>query len=148
MLAFHEILVPVDFSDCTAKSVECAKQLASRFDAKVEVLHVRRPPATAVPELGVVVPYPGATLDEDFSKRESTNMLDALFSTFELDAHFSKLTLEGDPEQTILNLAHEKGVDLIVMGTHGRKGLSRWIQGSIAEKVVRQSSCPVLVVHP
>ena len=56
-------------------------------------------------------------------------------------------TVEGEPRDTIHSVAHDVGADLIVLGTHGRRGLSRAILGSVAEWVVRTSTCPVLTVH-
>ena len=59
-----------------------------------------------------------------------------------------KMTRFGSPYQEILNVAQEKGVDLIVMGTHGRSGIAHFLIGSVTEKVIRTAPCPVLVVRP
>lgn len=140
------ILVPVDFSANAERALDYACELAVKLDATVHVLHVVGIPALGVPELGVAVTASmidqivldhQAALDKLVDKKRSGG------------ARFGEVILRtGDARDTILQAAHHLGADLIVMGTHGRRGLSRMLLGSVAESVVRTSQCPVLTIRP
>ena len=138
------ILVPVDFSQHSEAALDYAVELSVKLGAKVHLLNVIGVPAMGVPELGVALT---ASFIESIVK-ESQAALDKL-----ADARRSKATIgdamlrTGDARDVILQTAEEVGAELIVMGTHGRRGVGRMLLGSIAEAVVRTASCPVLTVR-
>jgi nucleotide-binding universal stress UspA family protein len=116
------ILVANDFSPASAAALELAAQLGRRFKSTVEVLHVRDGETAGLDEPGQMHRCVRSL------ERRGVNAVGA--------------TEPGDPIEVILRRA--EGFDLIVMGTHGRKGLNRMMNGSVAEAVVRRAPCPVL----
>jgi nucleotide-binding universal stress UspA family protein len=147
---YQKILVPLDGSKLAECVVEHVKAIATGCRVPTVVLLRVVQPNDVLPEF---LPDKAA-LDhyleaEEKSKDEVKNylsetakMLKAKGTTVE--THIS----EGLPADEILNYAEEKGVDLIIMSTHGRSGVSRWFFGSVADRVVRQSLIPVLTVTP
>jgi nucleotide-binding universal stress UspA family protein len=141
MIALKKILVPHDFSDTSEAAVRYALALAQNFNAKVHLLHVsdkaRFEMATEFP-LGL-----DGTLEDAVRER--------LLKILTLHEHIAfKPILEfraGAPAAEITRYATEAGVDLIVMGTHGRGFVAHAVLGSVAEKVVRTAPCPVLTVR-
>jgi nucleotide-binding universal stress UspA family protein len=141
MLPIHTILHPTDFSDRSTHALHLACALARDYGARLIILHVATTPTIAYGE-GVVPPDP-ETLFE--AERELLERLTVPDPAVAVERRFE----EGDPIADILRVAQESHADLIVMGTHGRTGLSRLLMGSVAEQVVRRASCPVLTVtHP
>ncbi|REG30934.1 nucleotide-binding universal stress UspA family protein [Archangium gephyra] len=141
MNKIQRILVPVDFSETSKRALEYAHQFISRFDAKLDVLHVWRPSEYAGDEMVVLTrSEPELTLSTYLR-----NHADQQLSAFLENVPHSKQMLEsGEPAHVIAKVAGEGGYDLIIMGTHGRTGLSHLMMGSVAEKVVRLAPCPVL----
>jgi nucleotide-binding universal stress UspA family protein len=139
MLPIRTILHPTDFSDRSAYAYHLACALARDYGARLIVLSVYRPPATVYAEMGPLVAEP---LD---SMEEITEKLTRL-KPEDLEGRVDHYVREGDPAAEIVRLAREAHCDLIVMGTHGRRGLSRLLMGSVAEAVLRKAPCPVLTV--
>ncbi|HTR50780.1 MAG TPA: universal stress protein [Kofleriaceae bacterium] len=138
------ILVPVDFSPNSEHALDYAVNLASRLDATVHVLNVIGIPTLGVPELGVAVT--SGVIDSIV--RENQDAVDKLVAARKTKAKLADGILRtGDPRDTILQVAAEIGADLIVMGTHGRRGLTRALVGSVAEAIVRTSPVPVLTLR-
>jgi nucleotide-binding universal stress UspA family protein len=137
MLAIRKILYATDFSDNSEPAFVLACSLARDYGARVLALHVHTP-FVAYGEGMLAAPPP------DFSE-ELRGRLQKVRSGDPRVPVEHKL-VEGDPAGEILRVAHEAGCDLIVLGTHGRTGLSRLLMGSVAEVVVRRASCPVLTV--
>lgn len=140
---YNHILVPTDFSDLAEHALEMAVTLVSA-QGVIDVLHCERAPIAArgyattqstadyVEQLRDAVTKRGDELIEDFTKRhEKTNFI------FREDA----------PSRAILQLLDDTAYDLVTMGSHGRRGLRRWIVGSVAENIVRHAPCSVLIVH-
>jgi nucleotide-binding universal stress UspA family protein len=145
-VAISHILVPVDFSPHSVLSLEYAVALASRFGASLELLHVVEDPATAAwAAEGAVLDVAGirAALVEDAERllAEYRTRVEAL------DVPAITTVRIGSPAREIVDYAQMVGVDLIVMGTHGRSGFSHLFLGSVAERVVRHASCPVFTVR-
>lgn len=146
MINLKTILVPSDFSECSDAALRYGLELARKFDASLHMLHVIQDPATqpwaaegfALPLLDVVDQW-------------QNDAVDRLKAAVPPDDR-GRVTVEcrmASPYQEILRYAAEHDVDLIVMGTHGRGGVTHMLLGSIAEKVVRRAPCPVLTVrHP
>lgn len=140
------ILVPVDFSPCSKAALEHASFLAHRLGAELEVLHVWEPPTYVTPEMVVHMPGEKSRTLAEFVRTQSGQAMEALLASIERDGLVVHGRLEtGAVVETILRAAREN--DLVVMGTHGRTGLSHLLLGSVAEKVVRRSPCPVLTVR-
>ncbi|MDP6446208.1 MAG: universal stress protein [Pirellulaceae bacterium] len=131
-----KILVPVDFSHAGDAALGLATALARDTGAKLVFVHAQEP-ATAY---GGGELYYGAL---DPSTDELQKMLARIEPTDSTVPHEHRL-ISGDPAHAIVRLAEEESCDMIVMGTHGRTGLSRMLMGSVAEAVVRRAGCPVL----
>jgi nucleotide-binding universal stress UspA family protein len=145
MKVFKKILVPVDFSACSNEAMHTAADLASRYDASLCLLHVHDLGAHALP-VGYLFPTPGqlehvmASHGEQL-ERTKKELEDAGAK------NVSTQLLRGVPASEIVDFAKQMAADLIVMGTHGRTGLEHVIVGSVAERIVRRATCPVLVVR-
>ena len=140
-------LVPTDFSSCARKAAEAALMLAERFGGRVFFFHVLDlyPSYTIgyAHEFGVSVPTPPPSPEETEPEWE------AFLSGLTVEkVDWEKCTEEGQAPTTIVQQAEHIQADMIVIGTHGRSGLPHMLLGSVAEKVVRTASCPVLTVRP
>jgi nucleotide-binding universal stress UspA family protein len=147
MLPFKKILCPTDFSEPSYEAIKTAGELAYHFGSELYIVHVIAP----VPVIPVSIgPEPSAfnvslyeqELDVS-SKRALEEVVNQLESK-ELKTHL--IALRGDPADEILRTVDEENVDLMVIATRGRRGLDRLIFGSVAEKVVRLATCPVLTI--
>jgi len=140
------ILVPTDFSGLSCEAFSWATLLAQEFKAKIVIVHVIS--ATAAEEMTA---QPGNPW-ERVLEREDTAMIKSfqscLRSDFGQTVEAQTLVKVGPAAEKIIEAAQEKDADLIVMATHGRTGLSHALMGSVAEKVVRKSPCPVLTIRP
>lgn len=152
MTTFHRILVPTDFSDSSHSACDLAAELATKFGASIELLHVDEPPSWqgfVIPELVVSMPNEASTSLHKFVQTRTQRALEHLVEALRRAGvtQVRHRTEAGEPGAVILRLAKEEQFDLIVMGTHGRKGIERLVMGSVAEGVVRQAQCPVLTVR-
>ena len=137
------ILVATDFGETAELALDYAVLLAAKLDAKVHVVHAISTPELGLPELGVAV---ASTMER--LVREGRASLDQLIKRQHGRARFGEAFVRtGDARDVVLQASHELAIDLIVMGTHGRQGLSRALLGSVAESVVRSARCPVLTVN-
>lgn len=141
------ILVPVDFSAHSDRALRYAATLAGRFGATVELLHVVEDPfVTGAWTSKAFIPNIPELMDALVvdARRQLSEL-----RTFEAaeGVPLDVAVLTGEPAQTIVGHAKAGGFDLIVMGTHGRTGLSHAFMGSVAERVVRTATCPVLTVQ-
>lgn len=139
MIAMKHILVPTDFSEPSDRALAAALELARAFKSKLTLLHIWSIPNTAYAE--------ALTWPIDEMERAARASLDAAVErTRKLYEPTDGLLREGSEWKQILSVAEELGCDLVIMGTHGRRGLPRLVLGSVAEKVVRMSPVPVLTV--
>lgn len=149
---FKKILVPVDGSDLAEQALEPALTLAVKAGAKTQgqLLLLRIPlfhsiMTAAHAEYGAIAPI-GPSLEQ--ARSDARNYLRALTERYERpDVTLETHLIEGDVAGTIVDTAVSQDVDLIVMSTHGYSGVTRWLMGSIAEKVLRSAPCPVLIVR-
>jgi universal stress protein A len=137
MLNIKTILHPTDFSEASQAAFHLACSLARDHGSRLILLHVVMPPTVAYTE-GVML----TTSDE--IKEQLWDKLDEIVPDTELVVE--RHMMEGAPAEEIMRLAEETNTDLIVMGCHGRRGISRLLMGSVAEEVVRKGGCPVLTV--
>jgi nucleotide-binding universal stress UspA family protein len=136
------ILHPADFSNCSDCAFQIAADLARQNAATLLVLHVVE---TLGPE-NVTFGEAASQLEpEGYRQRLETDLRCRAPAPEGIETRY--LLAAGDSAGEIQRVAREHSCDLIVMGTHGRTGLRRLLMGSIAEKVVRQAPCPVLVVR-
>lgn len=135
------ILVPIDFSQASERALDYACTIAPRLDAKIHIVNA----------LGQVLPELKMSLTETMLRSlrdEHIAALAKLVDPRRLLATFGEVVVrEGDARDVIRETAQQLRIDLVVMGTHGRRGVSRLILGSVAEDVSRRSLCPVLLVR-
>jgi nucleotide-binding universal stress UspA family protein len=143
---FKKILFPVDLSESSAKIVPFVKSLASRYDARVHLLFVAR---VFDYFTSMYVPHPSVSqFEKEVIEGAEKRLYEFADESFK-DIPGTKIqVVAGDPSEEILNYISANGIDLVVMGTHGRKGLDKVIFGSVAERVVKSSKTPVMVVNP
>ncbi len=128
MFGIRGILYPTDFSSYSNQAYFHAVALAENHGAALTILHVRAPDAA-----------------DEGERRHWREQLEQIRPLNE-GIHVRHVLLEGDPAAEIVDYAREANSDLIVMGTHGRTGLERLLMGSVAERVLREAPCSVLVV--
>ncbi|HKY36690.1 MAG TPA: universal stress protein [Polyangiaceae bacterium] len=143
MNTFKHILVPTDFGPASAEAVELAVTLAGKFGSEVTLLHVWEIP---------VYPYMEFVLDSgelvDSVEKAAAHRLAEVLGDVQQRLPGAKSVLKmGLDWQQIVDIINAIKPDLVIMGTHGRRGLSHALLGSVAEKVVRLSPAPVLTTH-
>ncbi len=141
----RKILVPTDFSRGAENALEWAKGLAQLFGAQITLLHVVDTTAAAVAGLPMDVysaPVTGELYDR--IRKEGEAALKAIKPSPEIT---QRLIQDGHPREVVTDVATQIKADLIVMGTHGRRGVSHLFFGSVAEHVVRMAPVPVLTVR-
>jgi universal stress protein A len=142
MTPIRTILHPTDFSPHSEAAFALACSLARDHGARVIVLHVQERSSLVYSGVMTAPPPPPPTAEEQKALEALLHQIRSSDSKVPVD----HLLEEGDPATAILQVAQERGCDLIVMGTHGRTGLGRLLMGSVAEKVVREARCPVMTM--
>jgi universal stress protein A len=142
----HHILAPTDFSEFSKQAIRCGFELAQKFGAKLSLLHVVELPA--FPIEGLAPSKTGATLLEDLERQASLELGQVLPEAAGTAVEVNRLVVVGTPYRKIVEVGEAVKANLIVMATHGRTGLSHLVMGSVAERVVRSASCPVLTIRP
>ncbi len=145
MKPYAHVLVPVDLGDQSRRILEHAKMVADRFGSRIDLLYCfpnpQFPDAT-----GLLTPF-SPDLIED-ARKDSERQLGGLLTAKEREQyHVTAVVILGDPLTQITDYAKRADIDLIVMGTHGRSGLTHMFLGSVAERAVRTAPCPVLTVR-
>jgi len=140
--ALGRILVPVDFSDCSLDALEYAAVVAQRAKASVTLLHVLEPVSYGL-DFTLTVPGSRERKKDAVAERLAGGV--AALTNRNVQADY--VVRGGFPNDSILEAVRTMSADLIVMGTHGRRGLSHALYGSVAEFVLRNSRCPVLTVR-
>jgi universal stress protein A len=139
---FRKVLCPIDFSEHSLTALDVALKVVQQNDAALYLLNVAPMPAGAAGFQPVPLdPYPYVEKD----RREQLEKLAQ--ERIPATVRYETLVTSGDPAERVLETARGLDADLIVMGTHGRKGLGHLVLGSVAERVVRESPIPVLTVH-
>jgi nucleotide-binding universal stress UspA family protein len=139
------ILVPYDFSVCSSAALDYAGRLAIDSGARIYMLHVDElldARISAIP----AVDWPGVRESSWEKRRRLVNRRLAKVVPLNAPVIYEHHWVMGSPANEILAFAERVHIDLIVMGSHGRTGLSRLLTGSVAENVMRGSKCPVLIV--
>lgn len=147
-MKLKRILVPVDYSACSAGALQVAATLAVELAAALEVVHVwDRPSYVSNVVMTTTEPVSGKSLIR-LIEQNAQNDLNEFLASVKLRSGVvsSSRLLSGDPASSLLQTLQEGDYDLVVMGTHGRTGLSHLLLGSVAEKLVRMSRVSVLTV--
>jgi nucleotide-binding universal stress UspA family protein len=139
MSPIKHILVPTDFSEASERSIAAALDLARAFDAQITLLHVWSLPSIGYAE-GLAWPI------DDLQQAAREALAAAQARTAKLYPKTESVLVEGNEWKQILETVKKHSCDMVVMGTHGRRGLPRLLLGSVAEKVVRMSPVPVMTV--
>lgn len=142
------ILVPVDYSSSSAGALQLAATLAPKLDASLDVVHVwDRPSYVSDVVMTRSEPVSGKSLIRMIQENAQKD-LDSFLASAQLPAGIplTSRLIAGEPASSLLHALQQGQFDLVVMGTHGRTGLSHLLLGSVAEKLVRMSPVPVLTV--
>ncbi len=148
-MAFENILVPIDFSDTSLNALRVAIGVARSAGGTISLLHVGTDPAPYLAATG----HPGAAgevlrgLASDLRKEQEHQLKQLARQELPSQLQGSLLVRSGYPPSVITEQAAEGGHDLIVMGTHGYTGVKHVFLGSVAERVIRHATVPVLVTH-
>jgi len=134
MIQLSKILCPTDYSDTSDKAVRYAIEFARRVNAHVRFLHIEEPEVSIVRKTS----SEENPLSEGFSKMLMAEKKKGLNADIKV--------VQGMPKDAIIKHAHEWFADLIIMGSHGRSGIMRFMMGSVAEAVFRSAAIPVLLV--
>jgi nucleotide-binding universal stress UspA family protein len=146
LLNIRAILAPTDFSHHAESALRYACQLAGQFGATLHLLHV-------LPDVVPVGPDPMLvpTLPPDFYTESEASSREALAKAIPAEwgctAEVETAVRWGDPVDGVVAYATDRHIDLIVIATHGRTGLSHVLLGSVAERIVREAPCPVLTIR-
>jgi len=142
---FKKVLYPIDFSEYTEEITSYAVSIAKKYDSELHLLHV-------IPNLNYFTPYESFLTPENLVAIER-NIEKEIEKDFDkvvkkIDIPTKRIIRTGVTFVEIIDYIKEEGIDLVVMGTHGRSGIEHILIGSVAEKVVRKSPCPVLTIRP
>ena len=149
MQAPQKILVPTDLSACSSHALAQAQEFAATFGASIDLMYVWSAPALVAPESVIT----GVGINEQPLLEWIQQSAGEQLARFEDEARQAGITVQrsfcepGDPATTIVERAASDHYDLLVLGTHGRTGLSHVFLGSVAANVVRRAPCPVLTVR-
>lgn len=145
MTVFRTILLATDFSDASAPAVDLAVQLAKSWGARLLAAHVYDEPR--LPELS----FAQVRLYEEFEKKVKTDAARQLGEVAGRaraeGVETEELLLRGFADEAIVQVARERVADLILMGTHGRRGAGRFFLGSVAARVIASAPCPVMTIR-
>ena len=142
---FHKILFPVDLSHVSPKIAPYVREVATKFEAEVHLLFVVR-----VFEHFTSLHLPDATIkniEAEVARRAQKKLQELMEAFFTTDSCRVKVAL-GDPAGEILKYVELEGIDLIIVGTHEKKGIESALFGSVANRIVKKSPVPVLTVNP
>jgi len=146
MKEFKKILFPVDLSESSDKILPYVQSMAKKLDSKIYILFAAR---VFDYFTSIYVPHPSIN---KFEKEIIEGAEKRLYEF--VDAHFKEfpgtktVVVAGDAAEKIVEYIEDQNIDLVIMGTHGRKGMDKVIFGSVAERVVKTSPAPVMVVNP
>ena len=143
MINIKNILCPVDHSDCSKEALKYAVSFAIKDNSKLYLLHVIdiRTFDESINAMTPQIP------DDKTLAQLKTKLLDCIPEEIRDDMDVEALVVQGIPFVEIISTAKKNDVDMIVLGSHGRTGITHMMMGSVSEKVVRKAPCPVLIVR-
>ena len=136
---YEKILIPLDGSELAEIALPYAEEMGVRLGSEITLLSVSD--SAEAPEYHKHQVYLDGVADS--TKRGAKRYLEMPEEAIKVE----KAIVVGEPAEEIVDYAEKEGIDLIIMATHGRSGISRWTLGSVAEKVVRAGTTPVLLVR-
>lgn len=141
-VTFEHILIPTDFSEISQRGLEYAKTIAKQADSELLLVHVN-------PPISLITPPEAAWIDESEVQTRQEEQMEQSGAALRSEGFRARaISLTGPLYDELLSAIKQYKVDLIVMGTHGKKGLERLLIGSDAEAMLRHARCPVLSVGP
>jgi len=146
MLPLKRILCPTDFSDPSNEALKIVNELARHFSSEVILLHVVRPMSSSV----TTEPHAGFDIfayQESIKESAQKSLENVKRKRLAKAGKVRSVIIEGEPAEEIIKAAADEKVNLIVIATHGRSGWQRFVFGSVAEKVIRLSTCAVLTIR-
>jgi universal stress protein A len=147
-MEIRSILLPTDFSECANYALSYAVSFARQAGASIICVHVIEPVVPTVGYTGMAEPLPMADISDQLESSAERELPKIAACDECAGLNVEEVIVHGDAASEIVRVAAERGVDLIVISSHGRTGLGRMLFGSTAESVVRHAPCPVLVVKP
>ncbi|OGP72115.1 MAG: hypothetical protein A2Y80_06780 [Deltaproteobacteria bacterium RBG_13_58_19] len=146
MKRIHKILFPIDFAENLEPLLPWVSTMVNKFEATLYVLFVTQDLADFS---SFYVPHANIqSFQEEALKGAQQKMKGVAQEFFKGFPHLKTRVEMGDPAAKVLEVAQQEGIDLIIMGSHGRKGLERTIFGSVCDRVLRGATCPVLTIPP
>jgi nucleotide-binding universal stress UspA family protein len=146
MKAIHKILFPIDLTEDYQALFPWVMTFAKKFDATLYVLFVTQDLAEFstfyVPHINI------KSFQDEVMKSAQQKLNEVMKESFKDFPKVESGVAVGAPADKIVEAAKKEKANLIIMGTHGRKGIERTLFGSVADKVVRDAPCPVLCIHP
>lgn len=145
-MKFNKILCPIDFSEYSDKAAFYAKELSKTFNSKLYIIHIIYEPAEFT---GFYVPHISFDKIKTEIKSGAQKLMDEFINRNLKDfSNYEVVVTIGDPAEEIVKFSEEKDIDLIVIGSQGKKGIEKVVFGSTAEKVVKRAKCPVMCIKP
>ena len=146
IIEIKKILFPLDLTDNSSKVLPYVLSMSEKYNSIIYLLHV-------VQDLNrwgkLYVPHPSMDVFQKEANEAARKAMDKVCKNqLQGCPNFQKKVVSGDPAKEILKIIDSEGIDLVIMGTHGRKGLEHTIFGSVAANVVKKSPAPVLVINP
>ena len=153
---YQQILVPLDGSEVSASSLPTARQLAETLGARIHLLQV----SSQTEEFAVMRGAEFGTMGSDYSQQVLDEVITAQRDRIQrylnevgddlasVGLNVTKAIEDGPAAEKIVEYAEAAGIDLIIMSTHGRGGVRRFLVGSVTDRVIRSTHLPVLVIHP
>ncbi|MBU3949095.1 MAG: universal stress protein [Proteobacteria bacterium] len=145
-MKFNKILFPVDLSEASPKIVPYVTEMAHKFDSEIHILFVARAFQYFT---SMYVPHPSVDLFETAVTEGGRKSIEEFADKYFKDPEKIKIAIvNGDAAEEIINYIKGEDIDLLIMGTHGRKGLDKLIFGSVAEKVTKTTPIPMMLINP
>lgn len=142
----QKILAPTDFSPHSQRALQYACGLAKRLDSRLHMLHVLSEVVAAGPD-AILMPAPPPEFYNESENAALRKLAESIQPNWETPSSVVHAVQWGGAVEAVVEYAEEHEIDLIVIATHGRTGLSRVLMGSVAERIVREAPCPVLTVR-
>jgi len=145
-MKFDKILLPVDLSESSPKIVPFATGMAEKFDSKIHILFVAR---VFQYFAGIYVPHPSInSFENEIAEGARKSLEEFTRKYFKHPESITTAVVKGDAAEQIIKYIGDQGIDLLIMGTHGRKGLDKVVFGSVAEKVSKTTPVPIMLINP
>ena len=146
MVEINKILFPCDFTENSMKILPYVLSVSEKYNSTIYLLHVAQ---DLLKWGGFYIPHPSLSMFQKQLLESAEKAMDRVCEEqLQGCPNFQRMLISGEPAVEILKTIESEGIDLVIMGTHGRKGLEHTVFGSVAENVVKKSPVPVLVVNP